>query len=289
MPLRPAGVRGLLVCLLLHYAACDDGAMTRSCDKDALRVCRAAYERCLVYSGPAGEGYKQIKCDCADEYFGACGRRAGCASALLRQCIDALDESDCEDSSVCGSNCVGNGNAQIGPDAIVIPVNNFGPNALRFSVCARRENARSLERYSTVVMERCEGPGLDGRVLFHECPYWVPPHTFTALAFESNASYLKMEYCVIAADVQGQETGHFRCLEDPRPVEYYGTALHWPSSIDVQFASAPYCQSDEDCSGTFCDRIHSPPLCSPKTQVQFDGPAETFMKVRRDELPKPEL
>ena len=164
---------------------------TRSCQKLELTKCKETYELC-IREVPAGDGYSEAVCDCADEYYGVCSRQAGCASSLMTQCIDEMYRWQCPDSSICGSNCVDQGNTHIPPGSHVLPVNNFGQNALRFSVCFQTFNTRSLNRYGMVVMEYCQPHD------FHLCPYWVPPQTFTAIAIQHNASYLKMEFCVIA-------------------------------------------------------------------------------------------
>ena len=242
---------------------------TRSCQKLELTKCKETYELC-IREVPAGDGYSEAVCDCADEYYGVCSRQAGCASSLMTQCIDEMYRWQCPDSSICGSNCVDQGNTHIPPGSHVLPVNNFGQNALRFSVCFQTFNARSLNRYGMVVMEYCQPHD------FHLCPYWVPPQTFTAIAIQHNASYLKMEFCVIAEGENG-EADHYSCLEDPAPREYYGTETHWPSAIDVEFATAPYCGDDLDCPGSFCDKIHYPPVCAPHSKRQFRGPAKDFM------------
>lgn len=217
---------------------------TQTCRQRDLDDCKLEYEQCKLVSGPAGDGYDELMCGCSDQYYGVCARRAGCASTLMTECIDTLAEWGCPDD-VCGSNCAA-GNA-----VHVLPVNNYGPNYLRFSVCYRQHNARSLDSYSMVVMERCSD--------FHVCPYWVPPTTFTSLAIDRNASMLRMEYCVYASD------DHYRCLHDPSPREYYGTALHFPPSIDVDVATAPFCATDDDCPGSFCDTRRQPPICSPNS------------------------
>ena len=64
----------------------------------------------------------------------------------MKQCVDEMEKWGGCDSSVCGSNCVNRGEGRFHLDARVLPVNNFGANALRFSVCFRRLNGRSLEQ-----------------------------------------------------------------------------------------------------------------------------------------------
>ena len=158
-----------------------DEWFTRHCRKRELEKCKATYERC-ARDAPAAEGYAQHMCTCADEYYGVCARKSGCSSILMKQCVHEMDKWGGCDSSVCGSNCVNRGEGAIPPDAHVLPVNNFGANALRFSVCFRRLNERSLNRFGMVVSERCADND------FHLCPYWIPPETFTAIASAHNAS-----------------------------------------------------------------------------------------------------
>ena len=247
---------------------------TRTCSKFELKQCRIEYEDC-IREVPAGEGYSEAVCECADEYYGVCSREVGCATSLMTECIDEMARWECPDSSTCGSNCVDQGNTQIPEGSHILPVNNFGQNALRFSVCSRSFNGRSLNRYGMVVMERCQPDD------FHICPYWVPPQTFTAIAIQHNATYLKMEFCVIAEGGKYGEDDHYSCLADPAPREYYGTETHWPQAIDVEFATAPYCESDLDCPGSFCDKLHYPPVRAPHLSEDFSGPAKDFMTPPR--------
>ena len=84
----------------------DDGDewYTRSCNKVELTICKEDYDLC-IREVPVGDGYSEAVCDCADEYYGVCSRRAGCASSLMTQCIDEMYRWKCADSSICGSNC----------------------------------------------------------------------------------------------------------------------------------------------------------------------------------------
>ena len=249
LPLRCADAQGAEQGATPWGVRDGDEWFTRHCRKDELRECKRAYEVC-VRAAPAGEGYSEAVCECSDEYYGVCSRRAGCASALMTQCVDEMAKWKCESSvrggaatrlrdavfsvrcvgrawsserpvrsagrrrgvaatrrlrlsarqprrrrdslvalhravpaQVCGSNCVDQGNGVIPPGSHIVPVNNFGANALRFSVCFRTLNARSLNRFGMVVQERCQPHD------FHLCPYWVPPTTFTAIALPRNASY----------------------------------------------------------------------------------------------------
>ena len=233
-----------------------DEWFTRHCRKRELEKCKETYERC-ARDAPAGEGYAAHMCTCADEYYGVCARKSGCSSILMKQCVDEMDKWGGCDSSVCGSNCVNRGEGAIPPDAHVLPVNNFGANALRFSVCFRRLNERSFNRFGMVVSERCAEND------FHLCPYWIPPETFTAIAIAHNASYLKMEFCVVNDEGAYGDEAYYNCLTDPAPREYYGTETHWPTTVDVEFTRAPYCGSDLDCPGSSCDTSQRPPICAP--------------------------
>ena len=110
-----------------------DEWFTRHCRKRELEKCKETYERC-ARDAPAGEGYAAHMCTCADEYYGVCARKSGCSSILMKQCVDEMEKWGGCDSSVCGSNCVNRGEGAIPPDAHVLPVNNFGANALRLSL-----------------------------------------------------------------------------------------------------------------------------------------------------------
>ncbi|KAJ8606628.1 hypothetical protein CTAYLR_008386 [Chrysophaeum taylorii] len=196
------------------------------CRRQELIRCRDEYEKCMRESGgPAGEGYPALMCACSDQYYGICVRRAGCAAALMSECVDTLEKWGCEDSSVCGLNCMGNNdnNNLIDEDAAhMLSVNNYGHNFLRFTVCFRKHDERSLDHFSMILMERCSGD------LFQECPYWVPPETTTAIAISRNVSMLRMEFCVYSSS-----DNDYRCLSEPRPREFYGTEVLFPDSVDV--------------------------------------------------------
>lgn len=123
-------------------------------------------------------------------------------------------------------------------------------------------------------MERCAEDD------FRTCSLWVAPRTLTVVTFPPHVTYLRVEHCVIHAgtgdddadggeeddnddndddDNQGEE--EWECLDEPLPVEYYGTTAyfsattaaaenngtattvsHWPSSVDVDFSEAVICQ-----------------------------------------------
>lgn len=139
----------VLLGLALHRAGGDDELSPPACSRQELVHCQQEYERCKLESGPAGPGYTQLACACSDQYYGVCVRRAGCASVLMTDCIDTLTQGRCADPSVCGVNCVTPGLIDK-DEAHLLPVNNYGSNYLRFSVCTRRHNKRSLNKYSMV-------------------------------------------------------------------------------------------------------------------------------------------
>ena len=120
----------------------------RKCFKSQATRCYKEYEQCLLHSGPAS--HRPTLCRCQAEYYGVCLRAAGCSADYMLECIDMQRRSDCDDMSICGSSCVGNGNDEVPDSAVVLPVNNFGRNYLRFTVCERTYNKRSLSRHSTV-------------------------------------------------------------------------------------------------------------------------------------------
>lgn len=167
-----ASRRAIIAAFVLCHASGDDESLARLsqrlCNQKELGLCKAQYERCTLESGPVGDGYSDIMCACAEQYFGAkrfvhrrandsqpclgvCVRRAGCAATLMTQCIDTLEIWSCDDSSVCGSNCV-NDHLIDERFAHVVSVNNYGLNYLRFSACYQRYNDRALEDYSMVCL-----------------------------------------------------------------------------------------------------------------------------------------
>merc|ERR1719446_1384981 len=85
----------------------------RSCDGTEELACEQAYMRCLLYEGPANDADAACYCACWKEHFA----------------------QNCADMSVCGSNCVGDGNSLDLQDGRILPINNFAANFLRFSVC----------------------------------------------------------------------------------------------------------------------------------------------------------
>mmetsp|Transcript_31926 Transcript_31926/g.73762 ORF Transcript_31926/g.73762 Transcript_31926/m.73762 type:complete len:292 (+) Transcript_31926:220-1095(+) len=265
--------------LALLVAAVAVSSAERTCNTRAEQKCIQEYEECRQ-TGLAESSVTE--CECATELYGLCLRKAGCAADRMTECVSRLMGENCEDMSVCGSNCVGQGDHLIDMDtARVLPVNNFGENYLQFSVCHQGPNSHRLSKFSQVSMERCDESS------FHVCPYWIPPNTFTALAISANASYIRMERCVYvdynedaptpsptesgtADDSSGDDNFVAECLKEPKPVEYYGTRTLWPSFIDVEYAGAMYCESDEQCRGSYCDTNHVPPKCAPKATKHFD-------------------
>lgn len=214
------------------------------CNQKELARCRNDYEKCKLESGPVGQGYDELACACSDQFYAGCVRQSGCAAEFMTECIETLRKWSCPSLSVCGSSCVRDDEESVH----VLPVNNYGDNHLRFSVCGQRRDR--LDSCSMVVRDHCT---------FDTCPYWIPPRTFTAVALGANTSMLRMEYCVY------DNGDNYHCLENPRPREFYGTALLFPPSIDVGLNVAPFCESDRDCPGSFCDLSRQPPICSPKT------------------------
>jgi len=77
-------------------------------------------------------------------------------------CVDELMASSCPDASVCGSNCVGNGDenplipGSSGQGAVrVLPVNNYAANFLRLSVCDARVDEATYQQFGVVRTRRC--------------------------------------------------------------------------------------------------------------------------------------
>ena len=118
-----------------HSFAMDEGA-PRECDMAQHAACLAEHEACLLFDGHAAD--KPSACACATQLYGVCLRAAGCAAAAMPECVARLLAQECGDMSVCGSNCYTDDELLpgAGDDAArVLPVNNFGADYLRFSVC----------------------------------------------------------------------------------------------------------------------------------------------------------
>ena len=224
-----------------------------SCFWVASAGCREEYERCVVEAGPAGAGSSERACACADEFYGVCARKAGFAADLMTECIDTLTKGKCSDASVCGAHCASDDEL-----TRVVPVNNDSPYFLKFDICKLKENKRSLDNYGLILMNRCDQDS------FFQCPYWIPPHTFTALTLSKNASYLRMHSCL----------QDYTCL--PHPTDFYGTHNSFPPSIDLDAENKFTCDTDMHCPGSFCDHLKQPPTCAKKTTKQLLGPLADF-------------
>lgn len=267
MGFHTAMLRLTLVLLTLRWCA-----PQRSCRKVEEQKCYKDHVRCLQ-DLPVGDSVSE--CACATELYGICLREAGCAADRMAECVFELRDHGCQDMTVCGSNCVGDGNGLIDSSARVIPVNNYGNNFQRFSVCHLGVNEHKLSKFATVRMDRCSED------TFKVCPYWIPPQTFTALGFDPAATYLRRETCVYTKQqrpVLIANTSNYtyevyydwECLVDPPPVEYYGSRGLWPSTIDVEFSGENFCTHNSHCPGSYCDFVQSPPKCSPKVSGQFE-------------------
>ena len=134
---------------------------------------------------------------------------------------------------------------------MVIPVNNFGLNALKLSTCSKSIDSDRVSKFGIVDVPRC---------LDHElqtCPSLVQPSTFSALLLPPATTYVKLEFCVppkeglrvsetidaLVAEREGSGVDDVKCLQDPKPRFYYGSFRLWPSSIDIDFAEAVFCDS----------------------------------------------
>lgn len=252
--------------------------LPRRCDPIKEFQCEQNYMRCILYRGPAND--PPTACMCAAEFYGMCLREAGCASDRMLDCIDEHMIQDCADMSVCGSNCIGSGDAyDIKDQARILPVNNFGANYIQFSVCNLGMDEDILSRFETVRMRRCDTN------TFKICPYWIPPRTLTAVAIPKNSTYIKMERAVY---IDSRMVSDWNIswphdefiadiLRDPPPKEYYGTEEMWPSTIDIEFADTHFCATDEQCPGSYCDRSHVPRKCAPKSIKHFMRSGAEFM------------
>ena len=195
----------------------------RSCEPSEEELCSQEYMRCLLYQGPAND--RLAACYCARQFYGICLREAGCAATYCTKCVREHMVQDCEDMSVCGSNCVGDGNGLTNFDSTrVLPINNFGKNFLRFSVCDLGVDEDVLERFEVVRMKRCAepAPGVKGEDAYKICPYWIPPSTFTALLIPLNSTYIRLEYAnyVSGEIINGLNDSYYaNVLTDPPPKE----------------------------------------------------------------------
>jgi hypothetical protein len=198
----------------------------RSCDAADELACEQDYMRCLLYEGPAND--RVAACYCAGQFYGKCLRAAGCAAKQYQNCWKEHQMQDCDDMTVCGSNCVGDGNGLDLSDTRILPINNFARNFLRFSVCDLGVDEDVLERFEVVRMKRCAdpGPGVLDQDAFTICPYWIPPSTFTALAIPKTSTYIRLEYAnfVDSTRIQpdiGNGTMYYvaNVLSNPKPIE----------------------------------------------------------------------
>ena len=198
----------------------------RSCDGTEELACEQAYMRCLLYEGPANDA--DAACYCAGQFYGKCLRAAGCAAKRYGDCWKEHFAQNCADMSVCGSNCVGDGNSLDLQDGRILPINNFAANFLRFSVCNLGVDEDVLERFEVVRMKRCAepGPGVEAKDAFKICPYWIPPSTYTALVIPKNSTYIRLEYAnyVDSRRIQPDITNGSRyfvanVLSSPPPIE----------------------------------------------------------------------
>mmetsp|Transcript_44040 Transcript_44040/g.71905 ORF Transcript_44040/g.71905 Transcript_44040/m.71905 type:complete len:322 (-) Transcript_44040:742-1707(-) len=234
-----------------------------TCDETAAEQCYEDYGYCLRTTGPAAD--VPTACACAQALYGVCLRAAGCAADSMMACLNELIELDCDDITVCGNNCASDG--LITEDEIVLPVNNFGSNYLRFTLCDKGIDQHQRSAFGRVAPDAC-WDAADRTA----CPYWVPPRTFTALAVPPNTTNLRLQYCVLGAGTGGST----KCLEDPAPETYYGTAQHWPGALTTAPAPSFYCADDEDCPGSVCDTQQSPPFCAEKRAHHFTGSASNY-------------
>lgn len=195
---RRMEIRGLVLLRLASLASlpaflgithAEEAFEPAACNLRQQQKCESEYLECRLYGGPADSA--ETECSCLTEHYGICLRNAGCAADRMSDCVSELMRFNCKDMTVCGNNCVGNGRGSIDRDtARILPVNNFGKNYLQFSVCDKGVNPAALSRFNEIRMSRCDEES------FKVCPYWIPPSTFTALAIDHNATYIKMERCV---------------------------------------------------------------------------------------------
>ena len=242
-----------------------------------------------MFEGPS-QDYKLTMCTCGYIYYGICLRQKGCAAKYMTECVERFMRFDCDDMTVCGNNCLNTNpdnphdfnahpndlsyqNYDLAEQTIIerneswiIPVNNFGNNYLRFSTCTQSVDETYLQRYAAVRIPHCAGDKLT------QCPYWVPPKTFTALAFPRKDTYcIVMEYCVVT-------NFDAYCLKAPVPRRIYGNPLYFPTTIDIDFTQATYCEQDSDCQGSVCDTRQSPPTCVRKYISNLYGSGKDYFE-----------
>ena len=181
---------------------------------------------------------------------------------------------------------------------IISQVNNFGLNALKLSRCDKSIDIDRVSKFGIVDVPRCSEDELE------VCPSLVHPSSFSALLLPPSTTYVKLEFCVppeeglqvsemvdgLISEREGSGVDDVKCLADPKPQYYYGSSFLWPSSIDIDFADALFCDSvslsfsffifffpsfliflfflisflllkDDDCTASTCDKRHSPPIC----------------------------
>jgi len=298
----------MLLFLLLSFTSCDsvsyddleiptgwssdkspNARKPRTCSPASEMICESEYMSCQLYAGPANN--EDTACTCAGQFYGICLREAGCAAKRYGDCVDVHMDNDCADMSVCGSNCVGNGNALDLSDARILPVNNFAANYLRLSTCDLGLDEGSYQNFELVRMQRCRepGPGVGPDQAYHICPYWIPPSTFTAVAIPNNSTMLRVEYANLVpvpslsfssarqanATLASGEDYVANVLRSPAPLEYYGTSSLWPSSVDVAWSETNYCSDHQDCPGSHCNQRHIPHKCAPKVKKHYSGASST--------------
>ena len=241
--------------------------MNPICNPEKYAKCQEQYLKCKLFNGPALDKELTL-CKCAKLYYGICLREAGCASDKMQMCVKENMEFGCEDISICGNNCAqSTSDGALSEDAIILPVNNFGANYLKFGYCNTTAlDLDYLAKYSTIRVTKC----VEGA--FTYCNYWIPPKTYTALAIPSNAVFLQMWRC----NYHLNDTGVYHNCPDSW-YEFYGQPKRWPSTIDIEFSDAPQCYSDDDCVGSYCDFQQRPSICSPKVKEQMLGPASQFL------------
>jgi len=123
-------------------------------------------------------------------------------------------------------------------------------------------------------MRRCRNPenGIPQEESFKICPYWIPPSTFTALAIPANTTYIRLEYANYfqLSEFSGYTVNDTdivaSVLQNPLPIEYYGTKQLWPPSIDVEYSDSNFCSNDYDCPGSTCNKRLVPNKCALKSQ-----------------------
>ena len=235
------------------------------CNLEEAKQCEYNYLQCRLFTGPADDPVTM--CNCGEIFFGQCLRSAGCQTHMqvseaevptnyMAQCVSLIMQYDCPSSLMCAINCASEGSVDR-DNVLIMPFNNYGQYHLRIRFCTSKTHQQKLSRYSVIDQVPCSE--LED---FKICSRWIPPLTFTPVAFLKDTAYMMVDSCEVS------ELGEQFCREtDPKPSAIYGNSFMFPRTFDVPQTTFSICTSDADCLGSFCDIKFKPPVCSPKSMV----------------------